>query len=57
MQMNRVMTHNANIIKKNQTKTAAVKRIMYPHIAKVYIMFTLMQVHCDPPADLSRGFT
>ena len=36
MQMSGVMTHNASIIKK-QIQTAAVKRIAYPQIVKVYV--------------------
>ena len=36
MQMSGVVTHNANIIK-NPNQTAAVKRITYPQIVKVYV--------------------
>ena len=51
--MSRVMTHNANIIKK-QIQTAAVKHIMYPQIDNVYVNVRnlyLTWVHCDPAAD------
>ena len=50
LEMNGVMTHNANIIKK-QIQTAPLKRITYPQIVRVYVrcvMFTVTRVHCDP---------
>ena len=53
LEMNGVMTHNANIIKK-QIQTAPLKCITYPQIVRVYIrcvMFTVTWVQCDPAAD------